>query len=64
MNAETVTSILSSSNFDSDWNESEEEEENYMEDNSLRADRLAMEQGKMADTRGILTLICFVVSWR
>ena len=64
MNTETVVSILFSNDSDSDWNGSDEEEENYVEDDSLRVDKVAMEQGKMADTRGALTLLCFVVSRR
>ena len=59
MNAETVVSILFSTNSDSDWNGSDEKEENYAEDDSFRVDRLALE-----DTRDALTLFCFVVSRR
>ena len=62
MNVETVVSLLFSNDSDSDWNGSNEEEENYEEDDSLRVDRLAMEQGKMVDTRGALSLLYFVVS--
>ena len=62
MNVETVVSLLFSNDSDSDWNGSDEEEENYEEDDSLRVDRLAMEQGKMADTCGALSLFYFVVS--
>ena len=61
MNVETVVSIIFSSDSDSDWNGSEEEGEGYLEDDSLRMDRLSMELGKMADTCGVLTLLYFVV---
>ena len=64
MNVETVVSLLFSNDSDSDWNGSDEEEENYEEDDSLHVDRLAMEQGKMADTRGAPSLLYFVVSRR
>ena len=61
MNVETVVSIIFSSDSDSDWNGSEEEGEGCLEDDSLRMDRLSMELGKMADTRGVLTLLYFIV---
>ena len=61
MNAETVVSILFSSNSNSDWNGSEEEEKSYLEDDSLHVDRLSMEQCKMTYTRGVLTLLYVIV---
>ena len=61
MNVETVVSVIFNSDSDSDWNGSEEEGEGCLEDDSLRMDRLSMELGKIADTRGVLTLMYFVV---
>ena len=61
MNVETVVSIMFSSNSDSDWNGSEEEGKGCLEEDSLHMDRLSMELVKMADTRGVLTLLYVVV---
>ena len=64
MNVKTVVSIIFSSDSDSDWNDSEDEGEGYLEDDSLHTDRLSIELGKMADTRGVLTLLYFDVRRR
>ena len=65
MNVENVVSVFAGSDSDSDWNGSEEEMEDYLEDNSLRVDRLSMELGKMVDTRvrarGSVALLDFVI---
>ena len=50
MNVENVVSVLTGSDTDSDWNESEEEREDCFEDTSVRVDRLSMELGKIVNT--------------
>ena len=49
MNAESVVSIIKGEDSDSNWNDSEEEQEDYFEEESLRVDRLIMELGKISD---------------
>ena len=61
MNAESVVSILTGENVDSDWNNSEEEQEDYFEEDSVRLDRFEMELGKMADTRGSFYMLDFAI---
>ena len=56
MDARTVTGNNIDSN--SDWNGSDEED-SHIED-SMRLDRLSLEQGKMADTRGSITSLDFL----
>ena len=52
MNAESVVSIITGEESNTNWNDSEDEQEDYFEEESLRVDRLTMELGKMSDTRG------------
>ena len=61
MDARSVVSIITGNNIDSDsdWNGSEEED-SHVED-SMRLDRLSLEQGKMADTRGSVISLHFFV---
>lgn len=61
MDARSVVSIITGNNIDSDsdWNGSEEED-SHVED-SMRLDRLSLEQGKMADTRGSVISLDFFV---
>ena len=61
MDARSVVSIITGNNIDSDsdWNGSEEED-SYVED-SVRLDRLSLEQGKMANTRGSVISLDFFV---
>ena len=61
MDARTVVSIITGNiiDSDSDWNGSEEED-SHVED-SMRLDRLSLEQGKMADTRGSVISLDFFV---
>ena len=49
MNAESVVSIITGEESNGNWNDSEEEQEDYFEEESLRVDRLTMELGKMSD---------------
>ena len=49
---ESVVSIIKGVESDSNWNDSEEEQEDYFEEESLRVDRFMMELGKMSDIRG------------
>ena len=51
MNAKTVVRLITGSDSDSDWNDSDGADYSVRED-SYRVDRLTMDQGKMADTRG------------
>ena len=52
MNAESVVSIITGEESDSNWNDLEEEQEDYFEEESLRVNRLMMKLGKMSDIRG------------
>ena len=52
MNAGKVVDVLFDSDNNSNWNGSDEERENWLEEGSFRMDRLSMELGKMADTLG------------
>ena len=52
MNAKTVVSIITGSDSDSDWNDSDGGADYSVREDSYRVDRLTMDQGKMADTRG------------
>ena len=52
MNVESVVSTITGEDSDSNWNDSEEEQEDYFKEESLRVDRLTMELGKMSDIRG------------
>ena len=61
MNAKTVVNCIIGSNSDSDWNGSDEEGETILADDSLLLDRLSLEQGNMADTRGSVALLHFVI---
>ena len=61
MNAETVVSIITGNDSDSDWNDSGEEQ---LRDDSLLVDKLSMELGKMATLRASVTLVNFVVRLR
>ena len=49
MNVERVVSIILNGDLDSHWNISDEEREEGFVSESVRLDRLSMEQGKMAD---------------
>ena len=49
MKLKSVVSIIKGEDSDSNWNDSEEEQEDYFEEESLRVDRLTMELGKMSD---------------
>ena len=40
INAESVVSIIKGEDSDSNWNDSEEEQEDYLEEENLRVDRL------------------------
>ena len=52
MNAESIVSIITGEESDTNWNDSEEEQEDYFKEESLKVDRLTMELGKMSDIRG------------
>ena len=57
MDARHVVSVITGSDSDSDWNSSDEERDGFLEEELFQMDRLTMEQGKMAATRGIVNLL-------
>ena len=51
MNAETVVSVITGTDLDSDWNDSDRGPDNSIREDSYHVDKLT-DQGKMADTYG------------
>ena len=52
MNVGKVVDFLFDSEGNSNWNESNQESKNWLEEGSFWMDRLSVELGKMADTLG------------
>ena len=53
--------VVSVSDSNNDWNRSDEKREDRHNKDSIRLDRLSLEQGKITDIRGSITSLNFVI---
>ena len=53
--------VVSVSDSNNNWNGSDEKREDRHIKDSIRLDRLSLEQGKITDTRGSITSLDFVI---
>ena len=53
--------VVSVSDYNNNWNGSDKKREDRHNKDSIRLDKLSLEQGKITDTRGSITSLDFVI---